>query len=176
MLSLPSGPRPRGGPRPPVSRRGGRVVMQRPAKPCTPVRFRPPPPTPMNGSTGGRFPSFSLLTLERLTSSGEASPTPRSGSAAGAAGAAPERGAATCSWRAGRGARIAAQGFAASLSPVHAPDLVEHPQALAGLSTWRRSPCPSLPGTLPGRLRFVSACRSVPTSSRTRARARSRSA
>ena len=25
-------------------RRGGRVVMQRPAKPCTPVRFRPPPP------------------------------------------------------------------------------------------------------------------------------------
>lgn len=24
--------------------RGGRVVMQRPAKPCTPVRFRPPPP------------------------------------------------------------------------------------------------------------------------------------
>ena len=27
------------------TRRGGRVVMQRPAKPCTPVRFRPPPPT-----------------------------------------------------------------------------------------------------------------------------------
>src|SRR5437773_2806768 len=25
-------------------RRGGRVVMQRPAKPCTPVRFRSPPP------------------------------------------------------------------------------------------------------------------------------------
>ena len=25
-------------------RRGGRVVMQRPAKPWTPVRFRPPPP------------------------------------------------------------------------------------------------------------------------------------
>src|SRR5450631_317316 len=25
---------------------GGRVVMQRPAKPCTPVRFRPEPPTP----------------------------------------------------------------------------------------------------------------------------------
>ena len=25
--------------------RGGRVVMQRPAKPCTPVRFRPPPPS-----------------------------------------------------------------------------------------------------------------------------------
>ena len=25
--------------------RGGRVVMQRPAKPSTPVRFRPPPPT-----------------------------------------------------------------------------------------------------------------------------------
>ena len=25
-------------------RRGGRVVLQRPAKPCTPVRFRPPPP------------------------------------------------------------------------------------------------------------------------------------
>jgi hypothetical protein len=24
--------------------RGGRVVMQRPAKPSTPVRFRPPPP------------------------------------------------------------------------------------------------------------------------------------
>ena len=23
---------------------GGRVVMQRPAKPCTPVRFRPQPP------------------------------------------------------------------------------------------------------------------------------------
>src|SRR6185503_16071430 len=28
---------------PPLGR-GGRVVMQRPAKPCTPVRFRPPPP------------------------------------------------------------------------------------------------------------------------------------
>ena len=27
-----------------LMRRGGRVVMQRPAKPCTPVRFRPPPP------------------------------------------------------------------------------------------------------------------------------------
>ena len=27
-----------------VRRRGGRVVMQRPAKPSTPVRFRPPPP------------------------------------------------------------------------------------------------------------------------------------
>src|SRR5689334_4529050 len=26
------------------SRRGGRVVMQRPGKPWTPVRFRPPPP------------------------------------------------------------------------------------------------------------------------------------
>ena len=26
------------------ARRGGRVVMQRPAKPSTPVRFRPPPP------------------------------------------------------------------------------------------------------------------------------------
>ena len=25
--------------------RGGRVVMQRPAKPWTPVRFRPPPPS-----------------------------------------------------------------------------------------------------------------------------------
>ncbi len=25
-------------------RRGSKVVMQRPAKPCTPVRFRPPPP------------------------------------------------------------------------------------------------------------------------------------
>ena len=31
--------------RAPVKRRGGRVVMQRPAKPWTPVRFRPPPPT-----------------------------------------------------------------------------------------------------------------------------------
>ena len=30
-------------------RRGGRVVMQRPAKPCTPVRFRPPPPRPLRG-------------------------------------------------------------------------------------------------------------------------------
>jgi hypothetical protein len=28
----------------PTTRRGGRVVMQRPAKPSTPVRFRPPPP------------------------------------------------------------------------------------------------------------------------------------
>ena len=27
-----------------MQRRGGRVVMQRPAKPWTPVRFRPPPP------------------------------------------------------------------------------------------------------------------------------------
>ena len=30
--------------------RGGRVVMQRPAKPCTPVRFRPPPPMRQNGA------------------------------------------------------------------------------------------------------------------------------
>jgi hypothetical protein len=30
---------------PPPSRPGGRVVMQRPAKPCTPVRFRPRPPS-----------------------------------------------------------------------------------------------------------------------------------
>ncbi len=29
----------------PSMRRGGRVVMQRPAKPCTPVRFRPSPPS-----------------------------------------------------------------------------------------------------------------------------------
>ena len=33
-----------------IPRRGGRVVMQRPAKPCTPVRFRPPPPIPCDNS------------------------------------------------------------------------------------------------------------------------------
>ena len=31
--------------------RGGRVVMQRPAKPWTPVRFRPPPPTTLKPLT-----------------------------------------------------------------------------------------------------------------------------
>ena len=40
---LPEASRTRG--RPPG--RGGRVVMQRPAKPSTPVRFRPPPPFPV---------------------------------------------------------------------------------------------------------------------------------
>ena len=36
---------------------GGRVVMQRPAKPCTPVRFRPQPPKCLicpGGETGRR--------------------------------------------------------------------------------------------------------------------------
>jgi hypothetical protein len=37
--------------------RGGRVVMQRPAKPCTPVRFRPPPPDSPSPSSLVQLPS-----------------------------------------------------------------------------------------------------------------------
>jgi hypothetical protein len=35
------------------TRLGGRVVMQRPAKPCTPVRFRPQPPSLVSWVSGG---------------------------------------------------------------------------------------------------------------------------
>jgi hypothetical protein len=40
------------------TRRGGRVVMQRPAKPWTPVRFRPPPPYMVNISVSPNFISW----------------------------------------------------------------------------------------------------------------------
>ena len=36
-----------------TTRLGGRVVMQRPAKPCTPVRFRPQPPSLVSWVSGG---------------------------------------------------------------------------------------------------------------------------
>ena len=45
-------------------RRGGRVVMQRPAKPCTPVRFRPPPPN-------SRVSRLSSSVLESRTAHGQ---------------------------------------------------------------------------------------------------------
>src|SRR5260221_3497859 len=50
-----------------LPRRGGRVVMQRPAKPCTPVRFRPPPPTSRERSVQpDRLVPFHVVGLVRL--------------------------------------------------------------------------------------------------------------
>src|SRR5260221_1985127 len=50
-----------------LPRRGGRVVMQRPAKPCTPGRFRPPPPTSRERSVQpDRLVPFHVVRLVRL--------------------------------------------------------------------------------------------------------------
>jgi hypothetical protein len=59
-----SAPIDRAGRRP---RRGGRVVMQRPAKPSTPVRFRPPPPIKHGVSCIARYMAamLSVVDLER---------------------------------------------------------------------------------------------------------------
>jgi hypothetical protein len=84
--ALPRSTRGAGRPRPAalecaVHRPGGRVVMQRPAKPCTPVRFRPRPPHcserlgllpnfQENGASeaGPRFPSPPLRYVDAGTS------------------------------------------------------------------------------------------------------------
>jgi hypothetical protein len=42
---------------------GGRVVMQRPAKPCTAVRFRPQPPLPDGVVVDASLQSFIYVSL-----------------------------------------------------------------------------------------------------------------
>lgn len=46
--------------------RGGIVVMQRTATPCTPVRFRPPPPSFQAISPGGEIGRHNGLKIRRL--------------------------------------------------------------------------------------------------------------
>ena len=56
----------------------GRVVMQRPAKPCTPVRFRPHPPIEMVFlmSPGGGIGRRKGLKIPRANTRAGSSPAP----------------------------------------------------------------------------------------------------